>query len=80
MDIKGFHLTTFANRCRFINTMESDLYVGKNVDGDEVQVRLQKGVGIEIWTRHKEKPKWWEVVAFDELGFQVSVTYKPYEE
>ena len=80
MNIEGFHLKTFANRCRFINTMKSDLYAGKNEDGEEVQIRLQQGIGMEIWTRHHEKPKWWEVVTYNELGFQVSVTYVRYEE
>ena len=76
----NFTLDTWENREKFIRTQESNIYVGKNVDGEEVQVRLQQGVGMEIWTRHHEKPRWWEIVSFDELGFQVSVTYKPYEE
>ena len=76
----NFTLDTWENREKFIRTQESDLYVGKNVDGEEVQVRLQQGVGMEIWTRHHAKPRWWEIVTFDEFGFQVSVTYKPYEE
>lgn len=80
MEIKDFPLDTIENRHRFIQTMESNLYVGKNVDGEEVQVRLQQGEGMEIWTRHHAKPMWWEVVTFDEFGLQVSVTYKRYEE
>ncbi len=77
MEIK---MDVIADRHKFIQNMESNLYVGKNVDGEEIQIRLQKGVGMEVWTRHHAKPRWWEVVTFDDQGFQVSVTYKPYEE
>ena len=80
MKTVNYPLDTLENRAKFIREMESDLYVGKNVDGEEVQVRLQQGAGMEIWTRHHEKPRWWEVVSFDEYGFQESVTYKLYEE
>ena len=31
---------------------------------------------MEIWTKHKEKPNWWEIVSYDEDGSQESVTYK----
>ena len=73
-------MNVIEDRRKFIQNMESNLYAGKNGDGDEVQIRLQKGVGMEVWTRRKEKPRWWEVVTFDDQGFQVSETYEPYEE
>lgn len=79
MELKNVPLDTWEGREKFIRTMESDLYTGRNVDGEEVQIRLQQGVGMEVWTRHDSKPNWWEVVSYDQYGFQVSVTYKPYD-
>lgn len=80
MELKNVPLDTWEGREKFIRTMPSDLYAGHNVDGEEVQIRLQQGEGMQVWTRHHSKPKWWEVITYDKYGFQESVTYKPYGE
>lgn len=37
----------------FINTMESDLYTGKNSEGEDIVVAIQKNVGMRISTYQK---------------------------
>lgn len=37
----------------FINTMESDLYTGKNSEGEDIVVAIQKNVGMKISTYRK---------------------------
>ncbi len=63
-------------RKEFIDAYGSGMYAGRNVEDEEVMVLNGKGVGMEIWTRHKEKPNWWEVVSYDKEGCQESVTYE----
>ena len=64
-------------RARFIAAMESDIYTGKNVDGEDVIIKLQQGDGMTVSTRHAEKPKWWEDAEYDADGDLVSVSYSP---
>ena len=70
-------MNTPQGRKHFIDNYESSMYVGKNVDGEEVIVMNEQGSGMEIWTKHKEKPNWYEVVGYDEDGIQEYVSYKP---
>ncbi len=63
-------------RKRFIQEVESGMYTGRNVEGEEVILINENHVGMEIWTRHKEKPNWWEVVHYDKEGYQEGVTYE----
>lgn len=69
-------LNTSQGRKTFIDNIESGIYTGRNVEGEEVILMNENHVGMEIWTKHKEKPNWWEVVSYDEDGCQESVTYK----
>lgn len=74
------NLPNFENReerKEFIDRIESGIYEGLNIDGDKVYVIVEKGRGMDIKTCHKEKPKWFEVVEYDENGFQVSLSYEP---
>lgn len=60
----------------FIQTYESGMYVGKNVEDEKVILMNDNHHGMEIWIKHKEKPNWWEVVSYDKDGYQESVTYE----
>lgn len=64
-------------RAEFIKNTESGLYSGTNVDGEEVIVMLEKGKGMDVYTIHKEKPRWYEVIDYDETGERLSVRYEP---
>ena len=72
----GYGGNTSQGRKVFIDNIESGIYTGRNVEGEEVILMNENRVGMEIWTKHKEKPNWWEVVSYDEDGFQESVSYK----
>jgi hypothetical protein len=63
-------------RAVFIQSMESNLYSGTNTDGNEVRVLLEQGKGMEVKTRHKEKPRWYECIHYDACGYQEGVTYE----
>lgn len=63
-------------RKKFIETVESGIYFGTNVEGEDVQVLVDRGKGMAVKTNHKEKPLWWEVVEYDSEGFQESVSYR----
>lgn len=60
----------------FINTQESNIYTGVNEDSEDVIIVLERGKGMVIKTRHHSKPHWYECVEYDNLGFQVSVSYE----
>lgn len=62
-----------------IETLESSLYTGENVDGEEVIVLLEQGQGMEVKTRHTEKPDWYECVHYDKDGYQEAVSYEHIE-
>lgn len=72
--LAGFDEQQF--RAVFIQSMESSLYSGANTDGEEVLVLLEQGKGMEIKTRHADKPRWYECVHYDKDGYQEGVTYE----
>lgn len=63
----------------FIHNNESSIYEGTNIDGESVIVLLEKGKGMIVKTQKHNKPKWFEVVEYDEDGYQTGVTYEPIE-
>lgn len=69
-------MNTVQGRKKFIDSFESGMYAGRNVEDEEVILMNENHVGMEIWTKHKEKPNWWEIVSYDKDGSQESVTYK----
>lgn len=54
---------------KFIVENESNIYSGKNVEGQEVRVRLEKGKGMIVETLNSKG--WWEWNEYDEAGFVV---------
>lgn len=54
---------------KFIAENESELYTGKNVDGQEVRVWLEKGKGMKVEVLNNKG--WWEWNEYDEDGFVV---------
>lgn len=60
---------------RFIAENESNLYSGKNVDNQEVRIRLDKGKGMIVETLNNKN--WWEWTEYDESGFVVSQGVSP---
>ena len=75
-----YALDTCESRQRFIQEMESGIYTGTNELGEPVQIFLDKGIGFTVKVQHKEKPKWYECIHYDEFGFQEGVSYEPVEE
>ena len=71
-----YDFSTREARVKFIAEMESSAYSGTDADGGEVVVFIQKGVGMEVQTEHKNKPGWLECVFYDQDGFQEGVRYK----
>ena len=63
-------------RKEFIHNTESNIFTGKNVDGENVVVVLERGKGMDVKTQKHGKPGWYEVVEYDEEGYQVGVTYE----
>lgn len=61
----------------FISILRSGLYDGTNTAGESVLVGVEQGKGMVIKTIHANKPKWYEVVEYDEDGFQCGVSYEP---
>lgn len=60
---------------KFIAENESNLYSGKNVDGQEVMVRLEKGKGMIVETLNSKG--WWEWNEYDEYGTVVGQGVTP---
>ena len=69
-------MNTAEGRKWFIDNYESSVYAGKNVDGEEVIVMNEQRSGMEIWTKRKGKPNWYEIAGHDADGYQESVTYR----
>lgn len=63
-------------RAQFIRDKDGWLYVGKNSDGKEVRVWVERGHKMKVCTKHTSKPLWWECVVYDEDGYQVEVLYE----
>ncbi len=57
----------------FIHTTESDMYGGKNEDGETVMVSLQQGVGMEV--RTFQKNGWIRVTSYDKDGYLEGSTF-----
>ena len=51
------------------------MYSGKNVDNQEVRIRLDKGKGMIVETLNNKN--WWEWTEYDESGFVVSQGVSP---
>lgn len=60
---------------KFIAENESNIYTGKNVDGQDVMIRLDKGKGMLVETLNSKG--WWEWNEYDESGFVVSQGITP---
>lgn len=71
-----FDFSSRENIKDFIHNTESGIYTGKNIDGENVVVIIEQGKGMDIKTQKHSKPKWYEVIEYDEDGFQVSVSYE----
>ena len=54
---------------KFIAEHESDLYSGKNVEGQDVIVKLEKGKGMVVEVLNSKG--WWDWNEYDEDGFVV---------
>lgn len=72
----GYSLETREEIKSFISNMESEIYSGTNVNGENIIVEVTKGEGMQIKTCRKTKPKWWEVIEYDKDGFQISISYE----
>ena len=51
--IKNLDLEDDKSIIKFIDTMETALYFGKNADGDNITVGVEKSVGMRISTYQK---------------------------
>ena len=60
---------------KFISENESNIYTGKNVDGQDVMIRLDKGKGMIAETLNSKD--WWEWNEYDEDGFVVGQGVTP---
>ncbi len=60
---------------KFIAENESNIYSGKNVDGQEVILKLEKGKGMIIETLNSKG--WWEWNEYDEYGTVVGQGVNP---
>ncbi len=72
------HVLSLNNReeiKKFIAEHESDIYTGKNIDGQEVMVKLQKNEGMIVETLNSKG--WWEWNEYDECGFVVGQGVSP---
>jgi len=75
--IEGFNPANREEVAKIIADCENwDGYEGKNIDGEDVLVFVQKGDCMVIKTRHKAKPRFWECVEYDSDGLQVGVMYE----
>lgn len=54
---------------KFILEHESNIYTGKNVDGQDIIVKLDQGRGMIIEILNSKN--WWEWTEYDEAGFVV---------
>lgn len=65
-------------RKTFIQTMESSLYDGFNVDGERVLVCVEQGRGMTIKTLNSKN--WWSCVDYDENGYPTGTYPEPNNE
>ena len=70
---KPLNFDDFNSIRYFIHNTESNLLGGKNVDGEEVVVSVQKGVGMTV--RTFQSNKWIRVDEYDENGIRESESY-----
>lgn len=59
---------------KFINSHETGMYCGKNVDGEDVIVKISKGIGMEVETLQSNG--WWVIHEYDENGIFVSEDFR----
>lgn len=67
-------LTSVEERAKFIAENESSMYGGKNEEGEEVVVMLEKGLGMDVHTYQSNG--WIRVDEYFEHGLIVGTTYK----
>lgn len=60
---------------KFILNNESNIYTGKNIDGQDVIVKLQQSKGKIVETLNSKN--WWEWTEFDESGFVIAQGVSP---
>lgn len=60
---------------KFIAEHESNIYTGKNVDNQDIIVKLKQGKGMIVETLNSKN--WWEWTEYDEFGFVVGQGVKP---
>lgn len=60
---------------KFIAENESNIYSGKNVDNQDVIIKLEQGKGMIVETLNSKN--WWEWTEYDESGFVVSQGVNP---
>lgn len=60
---------------KFISENESNIYTGKNIEGQEVRVRLQKNEGMLVETLNSKG--WWEWNEYDKFGCVVGQGVTP---
>lgn len=70
----GIDTSTRDGRVRLINEMESGIYTGSNVDGEDCIVMLDKGVGMTI--KRLQSNGYFECVDYDSNGYQECVYYE----
>lgn len=58
----------------FIKNNESGLYSGKNVDGEEVIVTIEKGNGMDVKTLQNNG--WWVIHEYDKMGYLLSESFE----
>lgn len=59
----------------FISENESNIYTGKNIDGQTVIVKLQQKEGMIVETLNNKG--WWEWTEYDETGYVVGQGVSP---
>lgn len=62
---------------KFILEYESNIYMGKNIDNQDVIVEVEKGKRMIVKTLNSKN--WWEWVEYDELGLVVAQGVDPSE-
>lgn len=60
---------------KFMSEYESNIYMGKNIDGQDVIVELEKEKSMIVKTLNSKN--WWEWVEYDESGFIVAQGFEP---
>ena len=71
---RNFKLQRLKWRKKFINETETGMYVGKNVDSEDVLVKVSKGKGMEVETLQGNG--WWMIHDYNEDGICESEAFR----